>query len=248
MMLLLAWISAALATTPGGFSHGTAQHVDSWSVRSVFIYTPDVEVIEQLTPRLSKSFDKYGVDVETSLATVTGPGGDIFAGVGAMQLSGWRLIKTDKGAHHRIGVVTGIPFVPQSMVPHAFGSTYQDTAMGTMAKLGWRVSWNEAAPWELQMHAGVGQSRVFSNVGPDVSPIVELALVKVLPLSDATSIVLEQDLILEHISQASFRPMVRRELTGAALDLGLQVPLMTQKELSLTPLSLQLLAQYQQRF
>jgi hypothetical protein len=255
MMMLIAWLGAALAVTPGGFRHSTAQHVDSWSVRNVFIYSPDIEIIDQITPRLNKAFDKYGLDAEVSVAGVTGPGGDIFAGVGSLQAGTWRLFKGKNGAHHRFGLVAGIPFVPRSIQAHAFGSAYQDTLMGGMAKLGWRVGWNEEAPWDLQLHLGLGQSRISDGnaggAGSQLYPIFELAMVKVVPMTDRTSFVFEQDFTADRVGRLNFRPMVRWGLgedNKSALDLGLQLPLATEDGLAMTYLSAQILTQYQSRF
>ncbi len=249
-MLFIAWISTALAITPGGFRHDTARHTDSWGVRNVFVYSPDIEVIDQATPRVNKVFGKYGLDAEISMLGLTGPGGGIFAGVGSLQVGNWWLIESKGGAHHRLGLIMGLPVAPDTMKAHAFGSAYQDTLVDWMGKLGWSVGWNEESPWDLHINLGLSSSSFIDNPMA-VSPAIDVALVKVVPVGETTSLVFEQEAMLSHGLALNFRPMFRWDLGeegASSMDAGLQLPIATHEGLNVTYFTAQIIAQYNSRF
>ncbi len=245
MMMLLTWLSTALALTPGGFRVDTAQPVDTWSVRNVLIVNPGDEVIDQLTPRVTKVWGKYGLDAELSGLVLSGTGGTIFGGVGSLRSGHWYVFKGKKGAHHRLGAEIAHPIAPDRWRPQAYGSSIQDTLIPVILQMGWRVSWNEKSPWEVKLMGG-GGSLPWWDLG--VAPLTEISVVKVLPLSEKTSVVLEQDFLFMDWAVASFRPTLRFDLKGSTLDAGLQIPWGTWALSETGPRSVQVVLKMRQGF
>jgi len=244
-MLLLTWISTALALTPGGFRVDTAQPLDRWGVRNVLIVNPGDEIIDQVTPRMTKVWGKYGLEAEVSGLMQTGPGGTLFGGVGNLRTGHWLVFEGKKGGHHRLGLEVAGGITPDRWRPQAFGSSFQDTMVDLLVQAGWRASWNESSPWELRLMLGSGISKWWHD---GFLPLAEIAVVKVLPLSENTSLVLEQDALVIDFAMANLRPMLRVEIGDGALDMGLQVPWGSWVQNQSGPASVQLVTQYRGQF
>jgi hypothetical protein len=251
MMMLIAWISTALALTPGGFRHDTAQAVDSWAVRDVLIYAPDSEIINQITPRITKVWGSYALDAEISAVMLTGPGGEVYWGLGSLRTGhGW-IIHNEGGLTHRLGAELLLPVSPDHWRSQAFGSSAQDTLATMMGQLVYRLSSSGDSPSELRLSGGVMHVPYWTL---ESSTVMEAAYVHIFPLSDAMGLVVEAEVVFPDQSPLNLRPMMRFDLDSASVDVGLQVPiwgyflgegdLYGQGELN----SVQLLSQYRGRF
>lgn len=222
MMMLIAWISTALAMTPGGFRHDTAAAQDGWRVRDVLIYTPDVEIINQITPRVAKVFGAYGLEAELATTMVTGPGGDAYWGLGNLRTAHSWIIAKEGGATHRIGAEVLVPVSPTHWRSQAFGSSAQDTLATTMGQLVYRLSSGGDAPSEFRVSGGVMQVPSWTT---EQQVVFEVAYVHLLPITDKTGALFEIDFALPDQAVLNLRPLVRFELDGGALDVGAQLPL-----------------------
>ncbi len=245
MVMLLALLSGALAATPGGFRMSTAQPLDAAGVRTVAIFNPGDEFIAQVTPRFSKVWNKYGLDAEIAGLIHTGSGGYIFPGLGSLRSGHWYVREGANGAHHRFGAELAFPLTPRQARPTAWGSSAQDTIVPGLLEVGWLMSWDEDAPWELRTMLGIGIYPYNLWTG---QPIIDVGIAKVQPLSDTVSLVFEQDFIYYDYSPANFRPFVRFDIGKSALDTGFQVPWGSWLAEGHQPSSLQVIAQYRGMF
>jgi hypothetical protein len=246
MLWLLGWFSLAMAASPGGFHVDTARPVNSWSVRNVVIVNPDDEIIDQFTPRATWYSGVHAFEAEISGLVQVGPVGDLYGGVGAIRAGYWMVTPTKETSFvRRFGVTAWVSPWPRRWMPTAFGSSIYDTLSNAGIQLGWRMSWNEDAPWEVALHTGLA-----SSLPNDTSMVSQLGLVKVIPLSGKTSLVLEQEFIYPDYATATLRPMVRFDLSKSTIDVGLQLPWLERDlgGLSLKPVSAQVLTRYQGRF
>jgi hypothetical protein len=245
MTLLFALLCSALAATPGGFRMSTARPIDAAGARLVTILDPGDELIVQTTPRFSKVWNKYGLEAEIAGLIHTGSGGYVFPGLGSFRSGHWYVRERANGTHHRFGIELALPVTPRHLRPTAWGSSAQDTVVTTLVQIGWLLSWNEDAPWEIRTMLGVGH---FPHSFWTVQPIIDIGVAKVQPLSDTVSLVFEQDFIYFDYSPANFRPMVRFDIGKSAVDAGFQVPWGSWLAEGHQPSSVQVIAQYRGMF
>jgi len=212
------------------------------STRTVGIVNPGEPTIFQATPRAQATWRFLGLDVEQPLIWAWAPDWTNNRHVGNLRTGLWLLhdmarsqqglgFELTRSWPYRDGKHGSREGYAEN-TPAYWGSQSRETLdeyYGSMWGVIWQATWFPDRP--LTVRAGFG------------TQILDLAVVKVLPLSDSFALVVEQDYVLDDWTHATLRPLARlRVMDVMDVDMGVQIPYKEWSE-NRGPASLQMVVQ-----